>query len=63
VEQQINGFLSSKGGWLVLNLHGLDAEGWGPVSSKYLDDLLKRLVKIEKVEVLPAGELLKRNMG
>jgi peptidoglycan/xylan/chitin deacetylase (PgdA/CDA1 family) len=63
VEQQINGFLSSRGGWLVLNLHGLDAEGWGPVSSKYLDDLLKRLVKIENVEVLPAGELLKRNMG
>ncbi|NBC02778.1 MAG: hypothetical protein GVY20_03640 [Bacteroidetes bacterium] len=30
VEQQVNTFLESDGGWLVLNVHGLDDEGWGP---------------------------------
>lgn len=61
VESQINGFLSSSGGWLVLNLHGLDAEGWGPLSSEYLDKLLKRLTELRHVEVLPAAEVLKRS--
>lgn len=60
VEQMVSDFINSSGGWLVLNLHGLDEEGWGPVSSQYLDDLLKRMVKIEYLEVLPAGEVLKR---
>lgn len=59
VEQAVNDFINSSGGWLVLNLHGLDEEGWGPVSSLYLDDLLKRMVKLEYLEVLPAGEVLK----
>ena len=61
VEQQINEFLAGSGGWLILNLHGLDEEGWGPVSSKYLNDLLKRLVKLDFLEILPAGEVLKRS--
>ncbi len=60
LSKRSSNFITSSGGWLVLNLHGLDEEGWGPVSSKYLDDLLKRLVKIEYLEVLPAGEVLKR---
>lgn len=60
VEQSISNFITSSGGWLVLNLHGLDEEGWGPVSSKYLNELLKRMVKLEYLEVLPAGEVLKR---
>ncbi len=58
VEQQMTSFLSGEGGWLVLNLHGVDGEGWGPVSSKYLSALLKRLVNMEKVAVMPAGEVL-----
>jgi peptidoglycan/xylan/chitin deacetylase (PgdA/CDA1 family) len=60
VEETTNSFLSSSGGWLVLNLHGLDEEGWGPVSSDYLNKLLKRLATIEYLEVLTAGEVLKR---
>ena len=47
VESEINKFLEEPGGWLILNLHGLDNEGWGPVSTNYLDGLLKRLVDIE----------------
>lgn len=61
VEQQVNEFLASSGGWLILNLHGLDQEGWGPISSKYLNDLLKRLVRLEFLDILPAGEVLKRS--
>lgn len=59
IEQEINKFLASNGGWLILNLHGLDSEGWGPVSTKYLDGLLKRLVEIDSLAILPTGEVLK----
>ncbi len=58
-ESEINKFLKTEGGWLVLNLHGLDKEGWGPLSTSYLDNLLKRLVKIDYLDVLPTGEVLK----
>jgi peptidoglycan/xylan/chitin deacetylase (PgdA/CDA1 family) len=60
VEEQVNGFLATSGGWLVLNLHGLDDEGWGPVTSGYLNNLLERMVKVDYLEVLPAGVVLKR---
>ena len=60
VETEVNRFLQSEGGWLILNLHGLDDEGWGPVSTSYLDTLLKRLVKIEHLDVVPTGEVLKK---
>ena len=59
VEQQVHEFLASPGGWLILNLHGLDAEGWGPVSSNYLNDLLGQLVKLDFLDTLPAGAVLK----
>ena len=59
VESEVNEFLSGNGGWLILNLHGLDNEGWGPISSKYLDSLLKRLVLIENLAVLPTGKAIK----
>jgi peptidoglycan/xylan/chitin deacetylase (PgdA/CDA1 family) len=60
VDKQVNEFLVTTGGWLILNLHGLDKEGWGPVTSGYLNNLLKRLVKLEYLDILPAGEVLKR---
>jgi peptidoglycan/xylan/chitin deacetylase (PgdA/CDA1 family) len=58
VEAEVNEFLSGIGGWLILNLHGLDNEGWGPISTKYLDVLLKRLVNIENLAILPTGKAL-----
>jgi peptidoglycan/xylan/chitin deacetylase (PgdA/CDA1 family) len=61
VEDEITKFLFGSGGWLILNLHGLDEEGWGPVSSSYLDDLLKRMGKLDKLELLPAGLALKKS--
>ena len=63
VEKRVNDFLASSGGWLILNLHGVDGEGWGPMSSKYLDKLLKRLVKVKNLEILPTGQVLKRSIG
>ncbi|MDA0195470.1 MAG: polysaccharide deacetylase family protein [Bacteroidetes bacterium] len=60
VETEVNKFLEEPGGWLILNLHGLDNEGWGPLSTDYLDRLLKRLVDIDHLEVVPTGEVLKR---
>ena len=59
VENEVNKFLKGSGGWLILNLHGLDEEGWGPISTNYLDKLLKRLSKIDYLEILPTGEGLK----
>ena len=55
VEQEVNKFLSTEGGWLILNLHGLDNEGRGPISSKYLDSLLRRLIKIDILKISPTG--------
>ena len=63
VKQQINEFLAGSGGWLILNLHGLDEEGWGPVSSSFLKELLKQLVDLEHVELLPAGEVIARTIN
>jgi peptidoglycan/xylan/chitin deacetylase (PgdA/CDA1 family) len=59
-EREVNKFLASEGGWFVFNTHGLDEEGWGPMSAKYLTSLLARLTKLPAVEVLPAGEVVTR---
>ncbi|MEN8156845.1 MAG: polysaccharide deacetylase family protein [Bacteroidota bacterium] len=59
VEEKVNQFMDSTGGWLILNLHGLDGEGWGPISTGYLDNLLNRMMKLDYLELLPAGEVLK----
>ncbi|HYF67205.1 MAG TPA: hypothetical protein VD884_03675 [Ohtaekwangia sp.] len=63
VEGQVNSFLETNGGWLVLNTHGLDEERWGPVSSTYLTKLLKRLIRIDSLMVIPAGEVFRLNKG
>jgi len=58
LEKEINEFLASQGGWMIFNLHGFDDEGWGPVSTKYYDRLLKRLVQVKTLDVLPVGEVM-----
>lgn len=57
-ESQLQSFLAKPGGWFIFNAHGLDGEGWGPMSSSYLDELLDRLLKKEQVRVLPVGKAL-----
>ena len=58
--ETIDRFLEGPSGWLIYNTHGLDDEGWGPVSSVYLDELLDRLSEIKTVKILPAGKVLER---
>jgi peptidoglycan/xylan/chitin deacetylase (PgdA/CDA1 family) len=60
VEEKVNRFLAGPGGWMILNLHGLDDEGWGPLSTDYFIDLLERLVIINKLEVIPVGMALEK---
>ncbi|MDZ7606717.1 MAG: polysaccharide deacetylase family protein [Cyclobacteriaceae bacterium] len=60
VEEKVNNFLAGSGGWMILNLHGLDDEGWGPVSTDYFTSLLDRLVVIKHLDVLPTGMALEK---
>ncbi|MEM7660187.1 MAG: polysaccharide deacetylase family protein [Bacteroidota bacterium] len=60
VAQEVQEFLASEGGWLILNLHGLDDEGWGPIRAQTLDDMLKRWTQLDKLEILPTGAVLNR---
>lgn len=58
LDGQIEKLLALKSGWLIYNTHGVDDEGWGPVSARYLGDLLRRLVGIDSVSVVPAAYAL-----
>lgn len=58
LDQEIEKLLKQPSGWLIYNTHGLDEEGWGPMSSDYLDKLLGRLVQIKSVKIIPAGKAL-----
>ena len=58
VETSVNDFLKSDGGWLIVNTHGLGKEGWGPISAKYLEKVLARLVKLDHVDVLNVTQVL-----
>jgi len=59
-ESQMNHFLEKPKGWFIFNAHGLDGEGWGPMNSIYLDELLDRLNGMGHVEILPVGKALQR---
>ena len=56
--EEINRFLASSGGWLIFNAHGLDEEGWGPLSASHLDKLLSELTAMGNVLVIPTGRAL-----
>ena len=58
LDGEIDKLLKQPSGWLVYNTHGLNDEGWGPIRSQYLDDLLKRLRAINSVEIIPLGKAL-----
>ncbi len=58
IEANIAQLLGRDSGWLIYNTHGLDGEGWGPITSGFLDKLLERLTAIKSVAVMPAGKAL-----
>jgi hypothetical protein len=57
-EEQLQKFLSEPKGWFIFNAHGLDGEGWGPMNSSYLDELLDRLLGMKHVSILTVGRAL-----
>lgn len=54
----IKRLLSQSSGWLIFNVHGLNGEGWGPIRSEFLDQLLSRLEVIDSVAILPTGKAI-----
>lgn len=58
IQDEINKFLTGPSGWFIFNTHGLDGEGWGPMSSSFLDELLDKLTSMNHVAVLPVGAAL-----
>jgi len=60
LSDRVNEFLQSAGGWFIFNTHGLDGEGWGPLSSVLLDEILARLSEMEHVAILPVGKALEK---
>ena len=63
IDQRLQGliddFLASEGGWFIFNTHGLEEEGWGPISEQFLERHLEQVKGIETLAVLPVGEALK----
>ncbi|MEX0987056.1 MAG: polysaccharide deacetylase family protein [Bacteroidales bacterium] len=58
LEKDLNDFLDGPSGWFIYNTHGLDNEGWGPMSSGFLDELLDKLVNHETASVLSMTQAL-----
>lgn len=58
VDACVEKLLAQPAGWMVYNLHGLEEEGWGPVSPGYLEKLLGRLREIDSVRILPTARTL-----
>jgi len=58
LDGEIEKLLALPSGWLIVNTHGLDNEGWGPIRSSYLDELLQRLTAIKTVDIILAGKAL-----
>jgi Polysaccharide deacetylase len=58
LESLVEELLARPSGWLCYNAHGLDSEGWGPLSSATLERLLDRFAGTDDVRVLPTGAAL-----
>jgi peptidoglycan/xylan/chitin deacetylase (PgdA/CDA1 family) len=58
LERCMADLLQAPEGWLVYNAHGLDGEGWGPLRSAFLEQVLDGLLERGDVQILPAGEVL-----
>ena len=58
LERLVEELLARPSGWLCYNAHGLDDEGWGPLSTAALEGLLERLAECDHTRVLPPGAAL-----
>jgi hypothetical protein len=55
---EIEKWLAGPSGWFIYNAHGLDDEGYGPLSANVLDKLLDRLMAMPHVRIVPAARAL-----
>jgi peptidoglycan/xylan/chitin deacetylase (PgdA/CDA1 family) len=55
---EIDEWLAEPSGWFIYNTHGLDDEGYGPLSASVLDRLLDRLSGMSHVRIIPAARAL-----
>lgn len=55
---EIDKWLAQPSGWFIYNTHGLDDEGYGPLSASVLDRILDRLVAMSHVSIVPAARAL-----
>lgn len=58
LDQSLERFLAGPPGWLIYGWHGLDDEGWGPLSAAGLDRALAGLAGRKDVQVVPTGQAL-----
>lgn len=58
LNSEIEKLLALSSGWLIFNTHGLNGEGYGPLRSEFLDNLLSRLEIMDSVAILPTGKAL-----
>jgi Polysaccharide deacetylase len=63
LERAVDELFACDSGWLCYAAHGLDGEGWGPLSSATLVRLLERLTAREDTRVLPVGAALDLGVG
>lgn len=63
LERHVDELFTRESGWLCYNAHGLDGEGWGPLSSATLERVLARLVERGDTAVLPVGAALDLTLG
>lgn len=61
IDRSIQELLKLENGWLVYNTHGLDGEGWEPISSEFLKKTLARLITYKYVKILPMIKVLEEN--
>jgi len=59
LDECVDKWLREKSGWLIYNTHGLDAEGWGPVTPGYVRKLYDRLLKLGHVRIVAPQEALR----
>jgi hypothetical protein len=55
---EIEKWLAEPAGWFIYNTHGLDEEGYGPLTASVLDRLLARLSAMPHVQITPAARAL-----
>jgi peptidoglycan/xylan/chitin deacetylase (PgdA/CDA1 family) len=56
IDRNVERWLAADNGWLIYNTHGLDDEGWGPITPDYLRRLYARLKPLSHVRIVTFGQ-------